>query len=247
MTGLAAGRPSALRLLLPRRPADIAGLVIPVVVDAVEREPHRPQAHIGQEVLKADIGPAPPSRDVPPTAHADTPSTVVLVLLMARVRASGQHRSPDGVLSGSGHAVRRECGGLHLAPVAAARHRSARYDVSLSGNNLGAAVASEGPEVPTGAGTVISIRSQSTKSCSGDVLCSRQATAALGVPADKMIPNHNRLLATVTDAFPPCPLKPIIRDSAQSNKLAKPFPDKIGYWHASILACRLGLSSEFRA
>lgn len=87
---------SVVRLNELRRPSAIAGLVVPVVVDAVETKPIRTGAHIGEEVLES----------APRLMDGDASSAVPIVLLVSRTRTPINHRSPRVVGRRARHQMR---------------------------------------------------------------------------------------------------------------------------------------------
>lgn len=107
-------------LLLRTSPATVAGLVIAVVVDAVDRVAVWARSHIGVERL---IGLAPTFTDGYSTA------AVVLVCLIGRPEAAVEQRTPDAVLarpfSLSSMTMGKVLRGSDLAPKTAAAFRAA--------------------------------------------------------------------------------------------------------------------------
>lgn len=85
-------------LFFARRPADIAGFVALVVLDAVKAigaafavSTRWPLAYIGGKILELQ----------PTLAHCDATSAIVFKALVFRVAAAVQHRAPDVVKLGS--------------------------------------------------------------------------------------------------------------------------------------------------
>ena len=73
------------RLLFLCCPSAVAGFIVTVVVDAINRQFARwPFSHIGQEVLKL----------TPPIAHANAPSAIVLVCPIGAAIADVKHSTP---------------------------------------------------------------------------------------------------------------------------------------------------------
>ena len=80
-------------------PATIQGLIVPVVVDAVDEVSGGPVAHVGNE--RAEIA-------QPSVTHSDAATAVVLELRKSRVVATAKHALPDGV-QGMGVLERHSC------------------------------------------------------------------------------------------------------------------------------------------
>ncbi len=77
-------------LLSPRCPTTVPGLVVPIVVDPVERVPIRAFPHIGKEVVEL----------MPPGAQANASPAVVFPGCAVAVCASLLHRRPSPVFVG---------------------------------------------------------------------------------------------------------------------------------------------------
>jgi hypothetical protein len=110
----AASRTAIAGLRLRSRPAAVAGFVVPIVVDTVERHSGGALAHIGEEVFEV----------APPFAERDASSAIPLELSCFRVGAALPHVDPRGVGSvgvASGAApVLGDLGGEPLTPNAPA-------------------------------------------------------------------------------------------------------------------------------
>jgi hypothetical protein len=126
-------------LLTPCSPAAIAWFIAPVVVYAVNGQPFRPRPHIGVEIGEV----------IPPLAHSHPSTAVVFVLLMLLVVAPGMHRFPDVVFGGPAHAVSGEPDDREFRAETSTTFRSSRYQVDLSGNRFGSAIAAQAPHQAT--------------------------------------------------------------------------------------------------
>ena len=88
--------PMAIRCLLSaRRPAAIAGLVVAVVIDAVERHVCGTLAHVSEEVLK----------EKPSLADTDAPASIARPLGHGFIAAASAHSAPTLVSGGASGAV----------------------------------------------------------------------------------------------------------------------------------------------
>lgn len=93
------------------RPSAIARLVVPINVDAVDRVPGRPRAHVFNEGLEAVQ---------PPLAHANAAAAVVLVTGEIRIRAASLRHCPRGICGRTTLAVRLEACAIDVGLQAAA-------------------------------------------------------------------------------------------------------------------------------
>lgn len=124
-----------IRLFNVRRPAAIPGLVVPVMIDAIESQSQRPRAHVGEEVFEL----------LPALAYLDAAPAVVLPGPHIWIGAAPLHGCPDAVLRSF---RRRMLGGLRfreLAPVAAATDHKAAAKRIQRRDVRGAAVALAAP------------------------------------------------------------------------------------------------------
>lgn len=82
-------------LHVPSGPATVFGLVVPIVVDAVERHAGRAMPHVGKERREA----------LPPFAHLDAAAAVVAESMMVGVPAPLPHATPQPIRRHLGQAV----------------------------------------------------------------------------------------------------------------------------------------------
>lgn len=80
--------PAVFSLNGPCGPSAVRGLVIPVVVDAVQCQPFWPTAHVSEKMLK---------RIAPPIANSNSSSAIVAIVLVCAVVAASIHGSPSDV------------------------------------------------------------------------------------------------------------------------------------------------------
>lgn len=129
-------------LLKRGSPADVARLVVPVVVDAIDRVlTGRTRTDVLKERLK---------RLAPFVTYTNTATAVVLVAGGVWIAAAVFHQRPDSVLSGACHAVGSPAGlgpvGSEVVrPVAAARLRATLPQFVLPHEAFGTAVAAADP------------------------------------------------------------------------------------------------------
>ncbi len=115
-------------------PSAITGLVMPVVVDSIERLALRPLSHVGVEVREVQ----------PPITHLDSPRRVSFVPGGATLAASVEHRVPSGVGGGAAQPVcriQRISGDEGFGDGAAATNSVSPAQVCAGDNRVPAAVA----------------------------------------------------------------------------------------------------------
>ncbi len=88
---LAAVRATIAHLLLPSRPAAIAGFVIAFVVDPIQCEAVRTRPHVCEKALEA----------MPATAHGDPAAAIARPVGVRRIHAPVQHALPGVVRAGA--------------------------------------------------------------------------------------------------------------------------------------------------
>lgn len=134
-----------LTLLQPSRPAAIAGFVVPVIVDAIERQAGGPWPHVRKEGVE---------RVQPTLTHLDPAPAVVAIVHEGRLRAPRNHRTPRIVLGrlsplfATALAVNRVSDGVQVGCKATARIDVAIPQVRSASLNDSSAVAVASPPCP---------------------------------------------------------------------------------------------------
>src|ERR1700674_1542412 len=98
-------RPPVRGLLFRGRPTAIAGLIVPIVVDAVDRMLIRARPHVGKEAFKAGqatLTAAPAGTD------RDAATAVVGEMIAVPIGAASHHAAPRDIFRAAGHSVRAE-------------------------------------------------------------------------------------------------------------------------------------------
>lgn len=85
---LSTARSTIVRLFLHRCPAAVAGLVVAVVVLALDSQTWRSRSHVGEKVLESAV------RVRPALTDADASTAVLWIVLVVRVAATCTHRAP---------------------------------------------------------------------------------------------------------------------------------------------------------